>query len=193
MLASSTCDPSTLALARSGDRRALESMLRGLRPLLLRMCRRLTANADDAEEVLQETLLTIAVRLDQFRSDARLETWAFAIARSHASRKYRRARPMLGESSDARELGVQMCESDENLERTIGEREIADRLGTALDQLGRLDRTLLVEQGALGRSLDEIGEIHGLTVSAVKARLHRARLAARSKIGHDFRTLALAA
>jgi RNA polymerase sigma-70 factor (ECF subfamily) len=186
MLATATCHPSTLTRAQSGDRRALESMLRSLRPLLLRMCRRLTANADDAEEVLQETMLTISLRLGQFRADARLETWAYAIARSHASRKYRRARPLLGEAGDARDLGVQICESSDDLERTVGERQIGDRLVVALDQLGKLDRTLLVEQGALGRSLDEIGETHGLTVSAVKARLHRARLAARNRIGTSF-------
>jgi RNA polymerase sigma factor (sigma-70 family) len=69
--------------ARDGDGDALDALLRALQGDLFRLALRMTAHPQDAEDATQEILLKIATRLDTFRGEASIRTWAYRIAVRH--------------------------------------------------------------------------------------------------------------
>ena len=81
-----------LAEAQSGDRAALEALLRRFEPRVLRFGLRLCRNSADAEDIVQETLLAAARTLGRFRGEASPSTWLYTIARSFCIKKRRRSR-----------------------------------------------------------------------------------------------------
>jgi RNA polymerase sigma-70 factor (ECF subfamily) len=79
-----------LTLARRGDPKAQEEMLRGLQDVIYRYCLSQLAEADAAREASQETALRILRGLPRFRGDSRMKTWALGIA-LNVCREMRRA------------------------------------------------------------------------------------------------------
>lgn len=76
-----------LTLAQAGDRAALESLIESIQPSIYRFSLNMCGRADDAEDVLQETLLTVAEKLQDFRGASSFSTWLYAIARSVCGKK----------------------------------------------------------------------------------------------------------
>ncbi len=147
-----------------------------LRPFLRAVCHRLTTSSDDAEEVLQDTLMVIVEQLPRFRGASSLKTWAFAIARSQANRRYRRRRPSLGVRDNVEDG------------RAVDWRDTADLhtdLERALGVLSDVDRRIVLRCLGDGVSSDEIAAELGTSVGAVKSRLHRARVVLRSRMSAE--------
>jgi len=72
-----------VARAKAGDRQALEQIARALQDDIYRLALRMTANPEDARDACQEVLVKVITRLDGFRGDASLRTWAYRIAVRH--------------------------------------------------------------------------------------------------------------
>jgi RNA polymerase sigma factor (sigma-70 family) len=72
-----------VARAKDGDREALEQIARALQDDIYRLALRMTANPEDARDACQEVLVKVITRLDGFRGDASLRTWAYRIAVRH--------------------------------------------------------------------------------------------------------------
>lgn len=146
------------------------------------MCR----NPEDAGDVLQETLLTMARSLRDFRGDASVSTWLFTIARRFCLKKRRRSKfaPVREESLD--ELGAPQRDAlaapGPGPEQAAFGREIETALSAAIAGLDPGQREVLVLRDIEGLSAPEVGTVLGLSVDAVKSRLHRARLAVRQSV-----------
>src|SRR5512136_29735 len=89
---SNTSDQKLLMAARGGDRDALETLLLRYQPRVYRFGMKMCGDPDDAEDVLQETLLAMARSLRDFRGASSLSTWLYTIARSFCVKKRRRIR-----------------------------------------------------------------------------------------------------
>lgn len=72
-----------VARAREGDGEALERLVRALQDDLFRLALRMTAHPQDAEDATQEILIKVVTRLDSFRGEASVRTWAYRIAVRH--------------------------------------------------------------------------------------------------------------
>jgi RNA polymerase sigma factor (sigma-70 family) len=85
--ATSVPDAAVLAAAveraRGGDADAVETVVRALQHDIFRLALRMTANVEDAEDVTQEVLIKIITRLDSFRGESSIRTWAYRIAVRH--------------------------------------------------------------------------------------------------------------
>jgi RNA polymerase sigma-70 factor, ECF subfamily len=173
-----------LAAARSGDRPALDELLRRHRPRLLAICQRMCRDAEEADEVLQDTLLGIAANIGRFRGDSSLLTWAYTIARTHRARR-RRGRSLESKTSHLR-VDYERVEHVSGGEHSPYERVADDELRAALlgaiRSLSFVDREILVRRDLEGFSAHEVATALGLTVPAVKTRLHRARVATRERM-----------
>jgi RNA polymerase sigma-70 factor, ECF subfamily len=156
------------------------------RPHLERFCRRMSS-AEAHEDVLQDVYLTIVRSIATFRGESAFLTWAYAVCRSCAARWHERQRRLLPASTAAAEELPAAPESARSSRVEAGQ---VVRL--ALVKLSPLDRDILVMRDAEGMSAAEVAAETGLTVSAVKTRLHRARVAARARIT-ELDPLALAA
>ena len=69
--------------ARTGNADAVESLVRALQDDIFRLALRMTAHPADAEDVTQEVLIKIVTRLDSFRGESSIRTWAYRIAVRH--------------------------------------------------------------------------------------------------------------
>ncbi len=144
---------------------------------VFRFLRTLTGAAADAEDALQETFLAAWRSAAKFRGEGRARSWLLTIARNALHRQRRRR---VGEPADfvsLDQLGLQAgwgaeAASDLFLAR-LEKRELLER---AFQQLSAEDREVLVLRELEGFSGEEVSRMIGLTLSAMKSRLHRARL-----------------
>lgn len=180
-------DTALLDLARAGDRKALQELLvrheRRVYRFGLKMCR----DPEDAKDVLQETLLAVARTVKDFRGSSSVSTWLYTIARSFCIKKRRRSKfaPAEEESLDAGGPGdeaMQIAEPSRGPEDELAGRQVEAALEQAIAGLDPMYREVLVLRDVEGLTAPEVGEVMGLTVEAVKSRLHRARVAVREAI-----------
>jgi RNA polymerase sigma-70 factor (ECF subfamily) len=165
-----------VARARSGDREALERVLAAVAPSVHRFGLRMCKNVHDAEDVLQDTLLNVANHLGEFEGRSSLSSWVFALTRSACTRK-RRGLKNQPPVSDER-----MAEAPDHAptpEARAADHELANALSGALDGLAEDHREVILLRDIEGLSAPEAALSLGISVDAVKSRLHRAREALR--------------
>lgn len=170
--------------ARSGDRAALEALLASEEARIyafgLKMCR----DPEEAKETLQDTMLAVAANIGSFRGESSLSTWLFQLARSACSRRRRRrsGAPDAGDLVDAHEDLV-VADPSPTPERAAEQREVASRVHAALARLPEAMREVVVLRDVEGLTAPEVADVMGLTIEAVKSRLHRGRAALRAALG----------
>lgn len=186
--------PSDLALAEAliqGRPEAFEPFVRRFGPLILGFGRRMCGQRDDAEEVLQETLLKAYLSLRDLRSPAALKAWVYRVA---ANACYRMRRDGAHEPAGDLSLDEVLPQpggdgsppevadwSDLPLDRVL-QGELRERLDAAILALPKDYRIVLVLRDQEGFSTREAAEVLGITESLAKVRLHRARLAVRRSL-----------
>lgn len=169
-------DEELIAQARAGDRAAFRAIADRHGPALFRYARTLTARREDAEDVLQEALLAALRSLDGFRGEASAKTWLFTILRHAAYRLNRRQEQAPQAAGDLEELGRAAGWGGADPETLASLAEDRERLRDALDSLASDDREMLLLRDLEGMSGEQVCEVLGLTLPAMKSRLHRARL-----------------
>lgn len=179
-------DADLIESARRGDADALEALILRYQPRVFRFGLKMCRNVDDAGDIVQETLLALARKVGEFRGDASVSTWLFAIARNACIRRRRRSKfaPAREESLEGLEAGVRDGLADPSIgpeQRAFGH-EIERRLSLAIDALEPGQREVLLLRDVEGLSAPEVATALGLNVEAVKSRLHRARMAVRARL-----------
>jgi len=181
-----TADDALLRAARAGDRAALEELLVRYQPRVYRFGMRMCGDVEDASDVMQDTLLAMAQSLETFRGDASVSTWLYTIARRFCLRKRRKSTfaPTHEESLDAADsrLAETLPSPAEPPDDTVARHEIASAVDRAIGALDPGQREVLVLRDIEGLSAREVAEVVGLSVDAVKSRLHRARVAVRQAL-----------
>lgn len=169
----------TLERARRGDPAAMEALLSELAPRVQRFGLRLCGNAHDADDVLQDTLLGITQNLKSFEGRASLASWVFALARSACARRRRglkNAPPMPDEAA------VTLDGGGPTPEARAADQELLGAVLAALESLPVDGREVVLLRDVEGLSALETAEALGISVDAVKSRLHRARSALRERL-----------
>jgi RNA polymerase sigma-70 factor, ECF subfamily len=175
---------SLLEAARQGDGDALEALLKDVQPRIYRFSLKMCGRAEDAQDVLQETLFAAARAVRGFRGASSVSTWLYTIARSFCIKKRRRSvfAPEVV-SLDAEPGAARSAAAPtRDPERSLSDREISSALQSAIASLEPAVREVLVLRDVEGLPADEVATITGLSVSAVKSRLHRARMAVRERL-----------
>jgi RNA polymerase sigma-70 factor, ECF subfamily len=172
--------------ARRGDVAAVEVLLERHQAQVYRFGVRLCRDPDDAEDVLQDTLLAAARGLREFRGGASLSTWLYTIARSFCIKHRRRSKfappeDVRGEPERQREREAAVDPRD-SPEDSLAGREVERALEEAVRSLEPMYREVLVLRDMEGLTAPEVAEVLGISVVAVKSRLHRARVAVRERV-----------
>jgi RNA polymerase sigma-70 factor (ECF subfamily) len=172
-------DAALIALARAGDREALDELLERYEPRIYRFGLRMCGDEESAREVLQETLLAAFRHLPGFRGDAALSTWLYQIARSFCIKERRGVRPTTSiDETNAAEL----VDPTPGTDVRAHAREVGVALSRAINALPADQREALVLRDVEGLSADEAAQIAGVDVGALKSRLHRARMTVRHEL-----------
>jgi RNA polymerase sigma-70 factor (ECF subfamily) len=184
--ADSPSDDELLAAARQGDTAALETLLVRYEPHLYRFGLTMCGNVEDAGDVAQESLISMARSVRDFRGDSSVSTWLYTIARRFCIKKRRRSKfaPTREESLDApaTDVAQHLADPGPTPEQTATNRELATALAHAIAALDPSQREVLVLRDVDGVSAPEVAKILGVSVAAVKSRLHRARLTVRGEL-----------
>ena len=179
-------DEDLLQAARTGDRGALDALLTRHQGRVYRFGLKMCRDPEDAKDVLQETLLAVARNVKDFRGASSVSTWLYTIARSFCIKRRRRSKfaPEQEESLDLGPEGqaARLADPGRPPDESLAGRQIESALEEAIAALDPMYREVLVLRDVEGLSAPEVGEVMGLTVEAVKSRLHRARVAVREKV-----------
>ena len=150
-------------------RDAFDRLLGELRPKLHRYCARMTGSVVDGEDVIQEALVKAIEAFAQAGSIANPESWLFRIAHNAALDFLRRRTRQDALRSD------QDLDMIVDPETTMERRQIAAAGLRTFMRLPVAQRASVILMDVLGYSVEEIGDVLGGTIPAIKAALHRGR------------------
>ena len=173
---------------RLGEETAADRLVTAYQGRAYRLALGITANAADAEEVVQDAFWNAIRKIDTFRSESTFGSWLYRIVANAAFQKARRRRSQRFEltldevlpvfDGDGRHAGpvVDWSVTVDDPARRIDIRLV---LRAALEAMPALYRAALVMRDVEGWSAAEVAAVLGISVAAVKTRVHRARLFAR--------------
>lgn len=157
---------------------------------MYRLAVRFTKSVPDAEDLIQDVLVSLYERREQLVEIADLQTW---LARVIHNRYIDQRRSILrrrlssafkaGDSGAGESMLEQIPSEDLGPEERAGFASQMGQLNTALDQLNEEQRIVILLHDAEGYSLEEIEQVTGTPVGTVKSRLHRGRARLRVLLG----------
>jgi RNA polymerase sigma-70 factor (ECF subfamily) len=172
-------DDLLVSRARAGDRAAMEELLASVAPSIQRFALRMCRNEADADDVLQDALLAIATHLDRFEGRSSLPSWAFALTRSAC---VRRRRGKKNEPAQGDDVLASRAGDMPDPEHHAASNEARAMVGRALDRLLDEYREVLLLRDVEGLTGPEAAVVLGISLDALKSRLHRARAALRDEL-----------
>jgi RNA polymerase sigma-70 factor (ECF subfamily) len=161
--------------ARGGDRAAFDELVRRTYVDTYTLALRLTADEEDARDVVQETYLRAWKGLDGFRGDAQFTTWLYRITANTAYTTVKRRRRHRADALDALTEEPVETRIEAQPEESAEQSAALARLAGAVEHLPPKLRVLVVLKDVYGLSHEEIAEELGISVAAAKVRLHRGR------------------
>jgi RNA polymerase sigma-70 factor (ECF subfamily) len=186
-------DSALVTEAKAGSYPAFEELVNRYEKKIYRLGLNITGSPEDAEDVLQETFLKAFQHLPEFREDARFYTWLVRIGVNEGLMKLRkrRADKTVTMEDQVDDEGVVMprefTDWKPNPEQLLAQSELGSILNNAAQSLPPTFRTVFHLRDVEGLSTAETAEMLGLTESAVKARLFRARLQLREDLSKVFK------
>lgn len=154
-------------------RRHFLELVAEIRPELHRYCARMTGSVADGEDVVQDTLARAYYELSSLQELPALRGWLFRIAHNRALDFLRRYERRMGEPLEAaQEL---MDEASAAPDEAVAREQALHAALSRFLELAPAQRSSVVLKDVLGHSLEDIAQLLGLTVPAVKAALHRGR------------------
>ncbi len=165
-----------------GDLQAFETLIlpfeKRVFNFLFKMCR----NKEAAEDMLQDTFLTVFRKLKEFRAESKLSTWIFQIAANNCLMLKRKSgRELTGmlaqpEHEDEQKLTLDLPDWSKNPADMYESQELQEILDRSLAQLPEIYRAMFILKDIEGFSAQEIVQMTGLSLANVKARTLRARV-----------------
>jgi len=188
---SNAADQLLIERLQAGDAEAFTVLFKRYSARVARQAMNLLGNEAETEEVVQEVFLTLYEKANTFRGAAALSTWLYRLTANAALSRLRRRkrRPEVSMDdylpqfrADGHHLVRPVVDWSQDVERWYATAELRQLLQQAIEELQPLDKAVLVLSDVEELSNRDIGEMLGLSVLAVKARLHRARLFLRGKL-----------
>jgi RNA polymerase sigma-70 factor (ECF subfamily) len=167
-----------LAAAQAGDERAFRRLIEPYRHALHVHCYRMLGSTQDAEDLVQETLLRAWRALERFEPRAQFQTWLYRIATNACLDELERRprRPELIDPFPDRPVGEAEAPVYDPAARYAIREGMELALVRAIQQLPGRQRPVLIFRDVLGWTAPEVAELLELTVAAVNSALQRARV-----------------
>jgi RNA polymerase sigma-70 factor (ECF subfamily) len=189
-------DAALVARLRAGEDEAFEIVVRTYSGRLLAVTRRILGNDEDARDAVQDALLSSFRSLDRFQGGSLLSTWLHRIAVNAALMKLRTRRrkpeesiePLLPVYKDDGHHQEVFSSWSEPVDVAMTRAENRAVVRQCIDQLPETYRTVLVLRDIEELDTEEAALALGISVNAVKIRLHRARQALRTLLAPHFRS-----
>ena len=188
-------DAALLSQLRLGAPAAVESLFDRYHGKVYGLTMSILKNQSDAEEAVQDVFLTVVRKADRFRGNSALYSWIYRICVNACLIRLRKRR---GTESVLIEEYLPVFTDEgaharpvENWGKEVEGRMLDKELGQVIrwftDELSEKYRVVFVLSDVEGMSNEETAKILGLTVPAVKSRLHRSRLYLRERLSRYLR------
>jgi len=190
-------DAALVDALRREDPEAAERLLDRYGDRVYRLAVRITGSNEDAEEVTQDALWTVARKIGTFKGESAFGSWIYRIAANAAYQKLRtrksRARELLLDDllpafDDAGRHFEPMDDWSPRVDEQTLQGELRSVLEAAIDALPADYRTALVLHDVEGVSNPDIAATLGISLPAVKSRVHRSRLFVRKRLAEYMKT-----
>jgi len=173
-------EPELLAGLRRGERMACTCLLKRYAPRLYRLALHLMGDPDEPEDVLQEAFINACAHVGEFEGRSALGTWLHRIVRNTALGRLRSQTRRAGTVTYDEEELAAVPDTAAELEDLVVSKELGARLEQAILSLPASTRAAFVLRDVEGMSTADAAEELGISESALKVRLHRARQALRA-------------
>jgi RNA polymerase sigma-70 factor, ECF subfamily len=184
-------DRQLVARAQAGELEAFEALVEAHQDKVYGLALRMTRSEADAAEIAQDTFFSAYQHLPEFRGDAAFGSWVYRIAANHALMRLRHRKvveasveqlqgPTFTERGSLAEYPAQ--DWSRNAEGKVLDAELGRAIQEATDRLPEGYREVFLLKDVEGLSYEQIAEVTGDSIPAIKSRLHRARLALRDAI-----------
>jgi RNA polymerase sigma-70 factor, ECF subfamily len=184
-------DAELVEALRRQEADAAERLVERFGDRVYRLTMRITGSKEDAEEAAQDALWTAARRIDSFKGESAFGSWLYRIAANSAyqklrTRKQRSREIAMDEVLPSLDGDGRHFEPMDDWTNRVDERalqgELRHVLEEAIDALPADYRTALVLHDVEGLSNPDIAESLGISLPAVKSRVHRSRLFVRKRL-----------
>jgi|LSQX01.1.fsa_nt_gb RNA polymerase sigma-70 factor (ECF subfamily) len=162
--------------AISGDSEALTTLIDKYKDIAYNLALSIVKNREDAKDITQDSFLKVLENINRFRSDSKFSTWLYRIVYNQAigfAKKNNRT-----DLVDFSEF-VEVSSDNDNQEDKIKE------LYRAINLLDDTDRNIIMLFYLAEKSIKEIAQITGLSISNIKVILHRARKKLLEKMDYE--------
>jgi RNA polymerase sigma-70 factor (ECF subfamily) len=175
-----------LQALRRREAAAFQQLVETYSPRIYNLALKMLGNPDLAEDILQETFINAYKAIDRFEGRAHVSTWLYRIAHNAVLmrlRKEKRAPDIqsLDDELDLDTLTITDGRQDAP-ERRLLQAELIQKMDQALAELSETLRVVFILRDIEGLSTVQTAEALDLSETAVKSRLHRARLALRAQL-----------
>jgi RNA polymerase sigma-70 factor (ECF subfamily) len=177
--------------AKKGDKKALTKLVKNYEQTVYNFSFKICRDRDKAENIMQETFYSMVKHLKQFDNKSKLSTWLYRIVANHCLMQARREKnrhfvaiendETLFEEKYAVDFSRMPTKYTEN-------EELKKILDEAISKLSPDYRMIFLLRDVEGLSTEETADAAGLSISAVKSRLHRARAFLRNELTRAFST-----
>lgn len=184
-------DADLVAALRAEEPDAAERLVERFGDRVYRLAMRITGSREDAEEAAQDALWTVARKIGMFKGESAFGSWVYRITANAAYQKLRTRRQKSAEiaiddvmpslDDDGRHFEP-MDDWSNRVDENALQGELRRVLQEAIDGLPAEYRTALVMHDVEGLSNPDIAETLGISLPAVKSRVHRSRLFVRKKL-----------
>src|SRR5438128_10819564 len=174
---------------KRGDHQAVETLFRRYQRPLFQTALRVLGNTEDAEDALQDGMLSAYRNLKRFEGRSQFSTWLTRIVINAAlmRRRSAKARPAVSLDETPREdelpAAERFADDGRNPEQVFAGTELREMISENLDELSPLLRTAFLLREVQGYSTGEAAKKLGVTENTLKARLWRARHQMAERLG----------
>ena len=177
-------DVDLVARHRAGDGRAFDEVYQRYAGMVYSLALRLSANAQEAEDLTQEVFLRVYRHLGGFRGGSSLKTWVYRVALNQCRSRFARAKPPTQGLFEEGVEGVpQIADPARGPEEDALSSDTARRVAGALAHLPIAFREAVVLRDLEGLAYEEIAAATGVRVGTVRSRIARGREQLRQLLG----------
>ena len=170
---------------QEGDVNAYNELVKRYKDRLLNFVLRYFNNVEQAEDVVQDTLIKLYTHASYYKNVAKFSTWIFTIAKNNALTELRKNKRKKTDSlwtEDGQIIDINSKE--ESLDSKVQNEIAIDQLNKFLDKIPENFRMAVVLRDFQELSYEEISKILEIPIGTIKSRINRGRIQLAEKMKH---------
>src|SRR5210317_655278 len=170
---------------QEGDINAYNELVKRYKDRLLNFVLRYFNNREQAEDVVQDTLIKLYTHASYYKKIAKFSTWIFTIAKNNALTELRKNKRKQTDSlwtDDGKVIDINS--NDQTLDKRVQNEIAVDQLNKFLDEIPENFRMAVVLRDFQELSYDEISKILEIPIGTIKSRINRGRIQLAEKMKH---------